>query len=218
MFKSIANNRTPHSLAGRLRRKRFALFTDLLSRLVRPVRILDIGGTENFWEVMGFGAQPGVRVTLLNLHKEEVSLPGLTSMAGDARSISLPDSSFDIVFSNSVIEHLGSYEDQRLMAAEVRRLGPRYFIQTPNRYFPIEPHFLFPFFQFLPAATRTWLIQHYNIGWQPREPDYAEASKIINSIRLLPRRELLSLFPGAKLFEEKLFGIRKSFVVYGGWE
>ena len=58
------------------------------------------------------------------------------------------DKSFDAVFSNSVIEHVGTFEDQKMMANEVIRVTNFYFIQTPNLYFPIEPHFLVPFFQF----------------------------------------------------------------------
>ena len=218
MLKSLANNRNHASMAGRLRKKRFALFLSLLARTNKPVRILDIGGTQNFWEVMGFRADDGISVMLLNLQKEPVELPGLTSMAGDARKICLPDNSFDVVFSNSVIEHLYSYAEQKLMASEVRRLAPRYFVQTPNRYFPIEPHFLFPFFQFLPAEMRIWMVRHFSVGWFPKTPDCQQASRIVRSIRLLTRKEFLGLFPEATLFEETVFGIRKSFIVYGGWE
>ena len=218
MLKRIANNRDKTSLAGRLRLKRFAIFTSLVAKLQRPVRILDIGGTQNFWEVMGVKLGDGISVELLNLQKEPVSLPGMTSVAGDARKIPMPSDSFDVVFSNSVIEHLGRFGDQKLMADEVRRLGPRYFIQTPNRYFPIEPHFLVPFFQFLPAVIRIWMVRNFTVGWQPREPDYREASKIVNNIRLLTRQELLSLFPDATLLEETVLGIRKSFIACGGWE
>jgi ubiquinone/menaquinone biosynthesis C-methylase UbiE len=199
------------------RRRRFAFFQSLLSRLERPVRILDVGGTETYWKMMALNAVDQVFITLLNLSQNEVSLPNVTSIAGDARAILAKDASFDVVFSNSVIEHVGTYQDQIQMAKEVRRVGKRYFVQTPNKYFPLEPHFLFPLFQFLPINLRTLLLQNFRLGWFSKTPDKAEAREIVESIRLLGKREFLSLFPNAEVYEEKILGMTKSFVGYGGW-
>jgi SAM-dependent methyltransferase len=216
MLRKLADHREERSLARLLRKKRFAFFQSLLSRLERPVYILDVGGTEAYWQAMG-GWEDGVFVTLLNLTREEVTLPGVTGMTGDAREIRADDRSFDIVFSNSVIEHVGNHQDQLQMAREVRRVGKRYFIQTPNRYFPLEPHFLFPFFQFLPLGVRVWLMQNFNLGWFAKTPDRQRAREIVEGIRLLGKEEFRSLFPDARIYEEKVFGITKSFVAYGGW-
>jgi hypothetical protein len=217
MLKKIADNRDEKSLAVQFRRKRFAFFNSLLGRLKRPVSSLDVGGAESFWRTMGMDGDDQVSITLLNLMKQDVILPGVTSVIGDAREIRYDDHSFDIVFSNSVIEHVGGHADQMKMANEVRRVGKRYFVQTPNRYFPLEPHFLFPLFQFLPVGVRVRLLQNLDLGWFPRTPEAATAREIVESIRLLGRREFLGLFPGSSLYEEKVFGMTKSFVVYGGW-
>lgn len=218
MFKKIADNRDTGSLAVQFRRKRFAFFLSLLSRLQRPVHILDIGGTAAFWKMMGLDLEDQIFVTLLNLTQDELTLPHINSIIGDARSIQADNHSFDIVFSNSVIEHVGSFQDQLRMAEEVRRIGTHYFIQTPNKYFPLEPHFLFPFFQFLPFKVRVWLLQNFRLGWFEKTPDLQKATEIVKSIRLLGRREFLLLFPHAQLYEEKVFGLTKSFVAYEGWK
>lgn len=218
MLTSIANNSVDTSPAGRFRKKRFELFLSLIADLARPVRVLDIGGTQEFWTVMGLRQEDGISVTILNLHDELSLLPGFSSVTGDARRTGLPDNGFDVVFSNSVIEHLSSYPDQQLMASEVRRLARRYFVQTPNKHFPVEPHFLFPFFQFLPQRTRIWLVRHFHMGWYPRTPGCVEARRIVEGVRLLDRSELLTLFPDATLFEEKCFGLNKSFVALRGWK
>jgi hypothetical protein len=217
MLKRLADNRNPASVAGRLRKRRFALFRSLLLRIPTPLRILDVGGTQNFWEVMGFAAGRDMEITILNLVRPVVSLPQFRGVAGDARSLEFADQSFDVVFSNSVIEHVGSYDDQRRMAAEVQRVGVRYFVQTPNRYFPIEPHFLFPAYQFFPRGLQIWLLQHLKLGWRGRVPDAQAARRSIESIRLLTKTEVTRLFPGATLYRETLAGLTKSFIVYGGW-
>lgn len=158
LFKAFADNRDPASLSSRLRRNRLAFFLSLAARLDKPATILDIGGAER-----------GIHVTLLNLSEQSLSSPNFTSVKGDARGLQFPDASFDVVFSNSIIEPVGDFEDQRKMAEEVRRVGKRYFIQTPNLYFPIEPHFLFPFFQFMPLVTRAWLLRRFKLGWFDRD-------------------------------------------------
>ena len=218
MLKKMADNRDEQSLAVQFRRRRFAFFQSLLSRLDRPIHILDIGGTEAYWKTMGLDFEDQLFITLLNLTQHEVILPNVTSIVGDARSVQADNASFDVVFSNSVIEHVGNYQDQLQMAKEVVRVGRRYFVQTPNKYFPLEPHFLFPFFQFLPIWIRVLLLQNFNLGWFVKTPDKAKAREIVEEIRLLSKREFISLFPNASIFQEKVFGMTKSFVAYGGWD
>ena len=217
MFSKIADNRDSSSMAMQFRRRRFALFQSLLAQVERPVHILDIGGTEDYWKMMNLDDDQ-VFITLLNLQQENIAISNITSIAGDARDIKVEDQSFDIVFSNSVIEHVGTFDDQSRMANEVRRVGERFFVQTPNRYFPLEPHFLFPLFQFLPVNLRVWMLQHFDLGWFAREPDRVKAGEIVKSIRLLNKTELSALFPMAAIYEEKILGLTKSFVVYGGWD
>jgi hypothetical protein len=217
MLRSLADNSNPNSLAAQLRRKRFAFFTELLSVLPRPVTILDVGGTQRFWEVVGFTSPDDVDVTLLNVSKEPTSYANFRSVVGDARAMHFNDKEFDVVFSNSVIEHVGRYPDQARMAREVMRVGKRYFVQTPNRNFPIEPHFLFPLFQFLPVSVRIWLLRHMHLGWHKRTPDAASAREQVEGVQLMNRREFTALFPGARLHVEPFGGLQKSFIVYGGW-
>jgi hypothetical protein len=219
-LKAIADNRVAGSLATRMRRRRFAFFLSLLANVKRPITILDVGGTQDFWLMMGQEALGDAHVTLLNLAAQPVSSRRFTSVAGDARDLSLyRDASFDVVFSNSVIEHLGpAFADQQSMAHEIRRVAKRYFVQTPNRYFPIEPHFLVPGFQFLPVDARVWLLSHFRLGWYDRIPDKGDAKREVESIALLSEKQVRKLFPAAEIYKEKIAGITKSFVAYHGWE
>jgi hypothetical protein len=219
LFRKVADNRQDDSLATAMRRKRFAFFLSLLGRLPQPVSILDVGGTQNFWERLGLTDYSGIHVTLLNIQQQpQQNHPMFSAMIGDATDMSnIADHAFDVVFSNSVIEHVGDFSQQRQMANEVQRVGQRYFLQTPNYYFPIEPHFLFPGFQWLPVSVRVFLITHFNLGWAKRMPDVEEARKFIENTRLLRKSQLLQLFPGATLYEERLFGLVKSFIVYHHW-
>jgi 2-polyprenyl-3-methyl-5-hydroxy-6-metoxy-1,4-benzoquinol methylase len=201
-----------------MRRARFALFLSLLSRIDGHVEILDIGGTQEFWTLMTDGDAGDVRVTLLNIEQQVVTSNRFISAVGDARAMpQFADKSFDIVFSNSVIEHVGSYYDQKRMATEVMRVGKRYFVQTPNKRFPLEPHFLFPWFQYLPGAAKAQLVHRFDVGWYKRIPSLEAARAEVDSIQLLTRTRFANLFPGGTLHTEKLFGLAKSFVAYGGW-
>src|SRR5207237_3594047 len=136
---------------------------------------------------------PDIRVTLLNIEHQPVSSKRFISAAGDARSMpQFADNSFDVVFSNSVIEHVGDYSDQRRMADEVRRLGRRYFIQTPNKRFPLEPHFLFPFFQYLPIVVRAWFVNRFDVGWYRLSRDRGAGLAEVESSHRLTRMPLVA--------------------------
>lgn len=215
--KKLFDHSNQRSVSAQLRKQRFQLFMDMINRIPHPVSVLDIGGTQNYWEMMTSGSSllEKVSVTLLNLQPSATSLPNLTSMVGDARSMpQFADQQYDFVFSNSTIEHVGSFSDQKNMADEVLRIGKQYYIQTPNRYFPIEPHFVFPFFQFLPISLRVFLVRNFKLGWFPKIPDYQAALSEVTSIRLMSKNEIKALFPNALIYEENYFGLTKSFVAY----
>ena len=197
-----------------MRAKRNRKFRSLLDDMPRPFSILDVGGTPAVWETIGLVDQPDVQITILNLALEPTRYSNVRSVTGDARYMrEFRDREFDVVYSNSVIEHVGNMEQMIRMASEIRRVGKRYFVQTPNRYFPIEPHFVFPMFQFLPVPVRVLLVQNFSLGWISRAPDHRQAEQTVRSINLLSRRELQGLFPDGRMLEEKMLGLTKSLLI-----
>ena len=210
----FADHTSPSSVASRLRRRRFEIFSRIAAKIPAPVKVLDVGGTPGYWSAISPPAMGRLRVTLLNT-TPLAAPPQFTSLVGDARDMSfLEDKTFDVVFSNSVIEHVGGFEDQLRMAREVQRVGRFIYIQTPNRGFPIEPHFEFPFFQHLPLAWRVHLVRRFDLGWYKRIPDPTAARQAVESIRLLSRHEVQLLFPDAAIFTERFLGLAKSFVAF----
>jgi hypothetical protein len=88
------------------------------------------------------------------------------------------------------------------VAAEIRRVAARWFVQTPNRWFPIEPHVLLPGYQFLPEALQRRLAP---LG----------ASGDYERIRMLDARELQGLFPDASILRERVGPFTKSLMAVG---
>ena len=122
----------------------------------------------------------------------------------------MKDHHFDLVHSNSVIEHVGSWPDFETFARNVRRLAPRYFVQTPNYWFPYEPHFRFPGFQYLPRLVRAALLNQFELGFFSRVDTTEEALHIVDHHRLLSSREMSTLFPDSEIHHEVWKGFRKS--------
>jgi len=214
----LYDHKSKGSLAFALRQKRMDYFRSLLDNLAKPLTLLDAGGTEEFWIRAGYAGNPDYKITLLNLEPAVVHYANFTSHKQDVRDLSrFKDKSFDVVFSNSVIEHVGDFADQQRMAAELTRVARNLFVQTPNFYFPIEPHFVFPFFQFLPLSCRTLLIQHFDMGWRKKVLDWEAARREASSVRLLTLTELRTLFPGTFIRAERLWGLAKSFMVVKGF-
>ncbi|MBG1266808.1 class I SAM-dependent methyltransferase [Nostoc sp. WHI] len=219
MFSKVYDHRLSDSWASNLRKQRLALFASKLESLPSPIKILDVGGTVNFWENIELlnTNLKDLEITVMNLsyNKMGSTHPNIQQVIGDARNMEqFQSNQFDVVFSNSVIEHVGDDHDQQQMATEIMRVGKRYFVQTPNLFFPIEPHFVFPFFQFLPINVRVWLISNFALGWFSKFTDQEKARKIVTSTRLLSKKKLLNFFPGSEFYEEKFFGLIKSLIVY----
>jgi Methyltransferase domain len=216
-LRPLANGSDERSFSNRMRSERFRLFEALTADLPRPLRILDVGGTNQFWEQRGWADRDDVDIVTVNLEAEERRHDNIVPEIGDATSLEgHGDGSFDIAFSNSVIEHLFTFEDQAAMAREVQRVAASYWVQTPNYWFPMEPHFLVPAWQFLPRETRISLIQRRQCGWRGPCPDRADAERAVGEIRLLRRSELQELFPVATVRPERFKGLVKSWIVLGG--
>jgi ubiquinone/menaquinone biosynthesis C-methylase UbiE len=140
--------------------------------------------------------------------------PPFTAVVGDARDLSrFPDQCFDVVYSNSVIGHVGSRRDQAQMAREVRRVGRMYVLQTPNHYFPIDWRTLVPGFHWLPATWQAWAFLHLRVGKYARTADPEVAWEWATRVRNLTRTDLQEFFPDGTILPERLAGFTKSFVV-----
>jgi ubiquinone/menaquinone biosynthesis C-methylase UbiE len=126
------------------------------------------------------------------------------------------DRSFDIVFSNSVIEHVGSPADQEAFAKEIARVGRSYFVQTPNRSFLIEPHYLTPLFQFLPQAIQRRAARNVTVWGLLTRPSQEEVDARVRQLRLLAPDGMRRLFPDGRLHRERVLGLSKSLVVVRG--
>jgi len=138
----------------------------------------------------------------------------MRSVAGDARHMpQFGDDEFDVVFSNSVIEHLHTRANQQAMANEVQRIGRHHFVQTPNRYFPVEPHYLLPAFQFLPRPVQRTILTKTALSRGTRMSP-ADAAAMLDEIRLLSADEFRALFPGSLIYCERIMGLTKSFTAY----
>ena len=206
-----------YSVAHRMRVKRLQIFVDLLENVPRPCRILDVGGEPEYWRRLGFRVE-GVSVVCANLQPRPSDLDFVETVLGDATGMpQYDDRSFDVVHSNSVIEHLFTWKNQQAMAAEVRRIGKRYWVQTPNKRFPIEPHFLFPYWQYLPKSVRMAMLRKKRVGFLGPCATREEARHAVDEFRLLTRAEFQSLFPEASLITERWKGLAKSFVAHHGF-
>jgi SAM-dependent methyltransferase len=204
---------TIHGIYGLIsplfRRRRLRQF----ERMARPgacTQILDVGGTESFWKESRFRGN----VTLLNVGDERFGPTSLVKarVVGDGCAIAFPDRSFDIVFSNSVIEHVGTWERQVLFASECLRVGKAVWVQTPAREFFIEPHLIAPFIHWLPRSWRRRLIRWCTVrGWAER-PGPADIEAFLDEVRLISHGEMARLFPGCRILRERFLGLSKSYV------
>jgi hypothetical protein len=192
-------NRIYRRLLPSFRRRRMRLCSDLL-HLSETTRVLDVGGTDLNWQ----WCQPRPDVTIVNLDGGD--------LIADGRCLPVRDQSFDVVFSNSVIEHVGGPQDQKVFAAEVARVGRHFFVQTPNRYFPIEPHFLAPFVQFLPIQVRAVVVRKLTPWGVLNRPPRASAINAVRSIHLLTPRQVRQIFPTGHVVRERFLGLTKSLV------
>lgn len=199
------------------RLQRFRRFLSVVDEVVAErgrCNVLDVGGTNDYWlanEDM-WGDKP-MHVTVMNLGADPTSHPKLTAVTGNACDMrEHSDGSFDLIHSNSVIEHVGRWRDQKAMANEVRRVAPRYYVQTPYVWFPIEPHYRAPLIHWLPIQLRAAALRRKAIGFYPKATTIDEAMASAEDASMVDAKQMQALFPDATIEREKFGFFTKSLI------
>jgi hypothetical protein len=198
---------TNDSVVKQWRLKRIQQFLDVV-KPPKNARIIDPGGSAYMWNLI----DGDYDVTIVNLPgslSESEKINDYNLVEADATDLSevFEDKSFDIVFSNSVIEHVGDEEKQFAFAAEVRRLADAYWIQTPSILSPVEVHTGVPFYWRLPKAIRDRLLR----SWKENLPAW---SAMVEELRVLSRNRMKQLFPDANVYVERKLLFEKSYSFY----
>ncbi|MFO6446931.1 class I SAM-dependent methyltransferase [Erythrobacter sp. NE805] len=208
---------------ARFRAARFRQIAALIEGLVQrhgEVRVLDAGGRAEYWNLLAPELTAHVHLTILNYGEELEDYSARTlphvryeNVTGDACAMpQYADGEFHLVHSNSAIEHVGGYTRMIAFANEVRRVGQAYYVQTPNVWFPIDPHVAFPFLHWLPDPLRLWCYTRFSIGLAGRS-DFARAASILDDWRMIGPSTMRALFPDARHSAERFALVfRKSLI------
>ena len=192
----------------------------LARHLGREIEVLDVGGHPDYWRNVGL--QGIARIVFLNidpgeLGKESAVGAGASTVLerrlGDARDLGAhADASVDLVHSNSVIEHVGGWDDMARMAGEMMRVGRAGWVQTPAVSFPVEPHFRTLAAHWF-GRTAQARMMGLSFDARHRNTDLAERRRRVERINLLGRREVETLFPGHGIHVERVI-FAKSYTVH----
>jgi len=217
--KSVTNNDNPNAFATKLRTKRLSYFlrvVDATFDQYGKVNIIDIGGTKPYWNILpeGLIEEKKIHITIINLPGENQpeNSEHFTIVDGDACDLSrFEDKSFHISHSNSVLEHVGDWQKMKAYSNELKRVSERYYIQTPNYWFPVEPHCMTPLFHWLPTPIRISLVMKFNLGHWKKANTVDSAVETVESARLVNKKMFRELYDDAEVVTERLFFFAKSF-------
>jgi hypothetical protein len=202
---------------------RSALFKRFIASFTPPVRVIDLGGTVAMWERWGLSANDDLQIDLANNFSMDVNyrdaLPRsrtISKLTIDVSELTEADyARYDVIFSNSMLEHLASFEQQKLIAQKIVQSRSSYFIQVPNRNSLIDPHFahpIAPFFAAWPRSLQVAALQLSGLNGGKRARSPAQAEDRLRYYHPLSVSEMRSMFGDAKILIERSFGIPMSIV------
>uniref|UniRef100_A0A5Q5CCB2 Methyltransferase type 11 n=1 Tax=Mycobacterium sp. (strain JLS) TaxID=164757 RepID=A0A5Q5CCB2_MYCSJ len=196
------------SISARARQKRWGKFADSFPS-VHDMHVLDLGGTPDFWK--SAPVRPN-KVTVVNIDAFP-STDSVLAVQGDACAPppAVANAQYDLVVSNSLIEHVGGHAQRARLAEVIHRSAPYHWVQTPYRYFPVEPHWLFPGLQFLPFAIRVEITNRWRLGHRFTE-SRQEAIDSVHEVDLIGVTQMADYFPRSAIWREKFAGLTKSIV------
>lgn len=183
----------------------------LFAKLMKPtpnMKILDLGGQPEIWDYV----EIPLNITCLNLpgvaQKNHPTHHQIQYVEGDACNMpEFQSGNFDLVFSNSVIEHVGDRHRRLQFANEIRRLSTQYWVQTPCKFFPIEAHCGMPFWWFYPQGLRDFFLKR----WSQHLPKWTE---MVAKTSVVTANELRKILPGCAIQYELFLGLPKSVTAY----
>jgi len=203
------------------RKRKLALFNEII-KPTSKMKVLDVGaeinpkGNRDLMFIASYSWK--ANISAVNLSPEHISqiqqyYPEVEAIVGDACILPWPDKHFDIVYSNAVIEHVGDFEDQKKMAAEIMRVGKRWFVTTPNRWYPFEFHLRLPFVTWFPWHSYLYIgrIMSYDHVRQK----YVFGAKC-SGVRLMSARTLKRCFPTSKIIKQRVTFMAETLIAYGG--
>jgi hypothetical protein len=190
-----------------LRRRRMRFFADMFG-LDDDMRIIDVGGRKTNWCLIG--EKPDV--TIANIEFGDSEDGRFHFVHSDGRKLPYADDSFALCYSNSVIEHVGDWESRQALAREIRRVAPRYYVQTPNKWFFSDPHTVGAFLHWLPKRCQRRLIRWCTLWGLVDRPSQAQIDALLEEIDLLTEAEMRALFPDATIVKERFLGMPKSII------
>jgi len=196
------------------REKIFKIFLEII-KPKKIYKVIDIGSTdvdslsENYFlhnypfkkSITCFSNQK-----LDNLKKK---YPFLIIKKGDGRNTNLPDNFYEIVHSNATIEHVGSFNNQIKFVRELYRISKKIiFLQTPNRYFPIDFHTLLPIVHWLPKTIHRKILRVIGLKFLSKESNLNLLS--IKELKVICRILKINSYSIKKI---KIFGLVSNLIL-----
>jgi hypothetical protein len=200
------------SLGGRRRDERGRWLIETFPDLAQ-MSVIDLGGRIITWQRLPVRPKHGY---VVNMQPPRADIPEWAEFdLGDVCALPahIARRQYDLVFSNSVIEHVGGHERRERFADSVHQLSDSYWVQTPWRYFPIGPHWMAPGMQFLPVAVRVQVARRWPLSRERGKPRETAVQKVLG-VELLDRTQLHYYFPDSPIRTETVFGIPKSLIAY----
>lgn len=220
LAKWFSNYDSQKSVGSKLRKRRIGPLLEMIEAVFKEngsVNLIDLGGTDKYWGILSrqYLSNHHVNITIVNL--PGTAMPEdygpFSFVEADACNLTgFDDKSFHIAHSNSVVEHVGDWVRMVEFAEELTRVSKQYFVQTPNYWFPMEPHCMTPFFHWLPKPMKLWLVSNFQLGHWRKAASIDEAVRIVESACLLNKKMFQALFEDATVLTERFFGLPKSFI------
>jgi hypothetical protein len=198
------------SWSSRRRAQRQAWFLASFPALAE-MTVLDLGGDPSTWLQ---GSVHPRRVDIVNIEKLEQPDAGWIRVdKGDACALppQIAANRYDLVFSNSVLEHVGGHERRVRFAESVHTMAPAHWVQTPYRYFPVEPHWVAPGMQYLPVRARAAFARRWPLA-HVKSANLHDALDGVLWTELVDRTQMRYYFPDSRIISERILGLTKSLI------
>jgi ubiquinone/menaquinone biosynthesis C-methylase UbiE len=172
------------------------------------MRIIDVGGRKTNWCLI----EEKPDVTIVNIEFGDAEDGRFHYVHTDGKNLPYADNSFELCYSNSVIEHVGDWDAREAMAREIRRVASRYYVQTPNKWFFSDPHTVGAFLHWLPKRYHRKLVRWCTLWGLVDRPSQEQIDALLEEVELLTEREMRALFPDAQIVKERFLGMTKSII------